>query len=232
EPGEQYVIGGDIGAGVGATPSVLTIVEKRTREKIGRFRTAGLDPTKFAECAVALAKWFNNAFLIWESNGMTGQLFGKRVVELGYRESYYRREERGLEHKIAKAIIPGWHNTPDNLDLLLGAYARALANSFFVNRSRESIDECRQYVWLPNNHVANATARGITDPATGGKNHGDEVIADALANKALGDEPEVRLRPEDEEAAILANPPEHSMAWRRKRWQEKQRAESDWGDSP
>src|SRR5262249_9039399 len=117
EPGEQYVIGGDIGAGVGATPSVLTIVEKRTREKIGRFRTAALDPTKFAECAVILAKWFNNAFLIWESNGMTGQLFGKRVVELGYREIYYRRDERGLDHKIAKAIIPGWHNTPDNLDL-------------------------------------------------------------------------------------------------------------------
>jgi hypothetical protein len=69
------------------------------------------------------------------------------------------------------------------------------------------------------------------DPATGGRNHGDEVIADALANKALGDEPEVKLRPEGEEAAILANPPEYTMAWRRKRWQERQREESEWGSS-
>jgi len=58
------------------------------------------------------------------------------------------------------------------------------------------------------------------------------VIADALANKALGDEPEVKLRPEDEEAAIMANPPEHSMAWRRKQRQLREREGSEWESSP
>jgi hypothetical protein len=228
EPGEQYVIGADIGSGVGATPSVLSIVEKRTREKIGELLTSQVDPSRFAEYAVALAIWFNNAFLIWESNGMTGQLFGKRVVGLGYRGIYYRREERGLSHKIAEQIIPGWHASPDNKDLVLGAYARALGNNFFVNRSKESIEECRQYVWTDSGHVENESLRGIDDPATGGRNHGDRVIADALANHALGAEPEVKPLPIDDEALIMADPPYMSMAWRRKQWLEKNRQTSDW----
>ena len=69
-----------------------------------------------------------------------------------------------------------------------------MASGAFMNRSRDAIHECRQYVWLPNNHVENEHARGITDPATGGKNHGDRVVADALANKALGPEPEFKDR--------------------------------------
>jgi hypothetical protein len=69
------VIGGVIGAGVGATPSVFSIVEKRTREKIGELFTLGLDPVKFAEYAPALARFFNNAFLIWEIQRHGGAAF-------------------------------------------------------------------------------------------------------------------------------------------------------------
>jgi hypothetical protein len=229
---EQYVIGADIGSGVGATPSVLSIVEKRTREKVGEFVTTSVDPTRFAEYAVAIAIWFNQARLIWESNGMTGQLFGKRVVALGYREIYYRKEERGLSGKIAEQIIPGWHASPDNKDLVIGAYLRALGNEFFVNRCREAIDECTQYVWTEQGHVENGSLRGIDDPATGGRNHGDRVIADALANHLLGNEPEVKTSPIDQEALIMADPPPMSMAWRRKQWQERNRPMRDWESTP
>jgi hypothetical protein len=56
---------------------------------------------------------------------MAGWPFGKRVVDLGYREISYRREEKGLAKKLAEQATPGWHATPDNKDIVLGAYARA-----------------------------------------------------------------------------------------------------------
>lgn len=119
----------------------------------------------------------------------------RKTRALGYRNIYYRKDEQGLEGKLTKGIIPGWHATPENKDTVFGEYLRALASGSFMNRSREAIHECRQYVWLPNNHVENQYARGMTDPATGGRNHGDRVVADALANKALGPEPEFRDKP-------------------------------------
>src|SRR5262249_37471724 len=88
-----------------------------------------------------------------------------------------------------------------------------------------------QYVWTPNQHVENRHVRGMTDPATGGKNHGDRVIADALASFALGDEPEIALKPEDPEAQLMADPPFMSFAWRRKQWLEKQREAGEWETS-
>jgi hypothetical protein len=109
---DRFVVADDIGAGVGATPSVASVADRKTREKVAELVATGLYPDQFAELSVALARWFNDAFLIWESNGMTGQVFGNRVVALGYQNIYYRRDERGLEHKLAKGIVPGWHATP------------------------------------------------------------------------------------------------------------------------
>jgi hypothetical protein len=155
---DRFAVAADIGAGVRATPSVLCVADRRLRQKVAELSTDGLFPDKFAELCVAVCRFFNDAFLIWESNGMSGQVFGNRVVALGYQNIYYRRDKRGLKHKLAKGIVPGWHATPENKDAVLGEYLRALANGAFINRSRDAIHECCQYVWLPNNHVENEHA--------------------------------------------------------------------------
>jgi hypothetical protein len=135
---------------------------------------------------------------------------------------------------------------------VLGEYLRALANSMFINRSREAIEECRQYVYLPNNHVENQYARGITDGATGGRNHGDRVVADALANKALGPEPSLLAEQQQQENPYglpeadqfwvtkdgkrlpYKRPPEHTFAGRFRQWQDSEnpRPGKEWESSP
>jgi hypothetical protein len=229
---DRYGMGADISAGTGATNSCLSIVDRTTREKVGELARPDLDPSAFADLALAVATFFNEAYLIWEMNG-PGGTFGKRLTDQGYRNIYYRQEEMGLEHKLSKGLIPGWFASPGNKLLLFREYVRALSSGYFINRSRESVTECRQYVYLPNGSVGNARAQTATDPSGARQNHGDRPTADALANKTLGPETAVVVVARD-----LSNPytpPENapwgSLAWRRQKWLDEQQVlKGDWGE--
>jgi hypothetical protein len=230
EPSEQYIVGVDISAGTGATNSTLTIVERKTREKVGELASARLSPEKFAECACTLAWHFNEAFLIWELNGTAGGVFGKRVLDLGYRNLYYRRDEQGREHKLSKGLVPGWFSSPHNKALMLGKYRAALSEGTFTNRSRESLIECRLYHYMPNGTVENARARAFVDQSGAGQNHGDRVIADALANHALGVPPELE-KPHDDPNSLEGYAEPYSWKWRRQkaaREADEQRYDRSW----
>jgi hypothetical protein len=238
---ESFVIGADISTGTGATNSVLSIADRRTREKIGEIARTDMDPAAFAELAVATATYFNDAFLIWEMNG-PGGTFGKRVVDLGYRNIYYRQDEQGLEHKLSKGLVPGWYASRDNKLLLFREYIRSLNSGGFVNRSAASLKECREYRYLPTGGIGNARAAAIDDPSGARENHGDRPTADALANKALGDEPALDKKSEESIDNIPANPPEGSLAWRRMKaleqktsldsWESNQESLRGWNEIP
>ncbi len=226
-PNEQFVVGADISTGTGATNSVLSIADRRTREKIGEIARTDLDPVSFANLAVATCRYFNDAFLIWEMNG-PGGTFGKTVVDQGYRNIYYRQDEQGLEHKISKGLVPGWYASRDNKLLLFREYIRALNSGGFVNRSSLALKECREYRYLPTGGVGNARAYEIDDPSGARENHGDRPTADALANKGLGAEPSVEEIGKEDPEKIPANPPEWSIAWRRMKALEEKKALDSW----
>lgn len=226
---ERYVIGCDISAGTGATNSVLSVADRRTREKVGEFASPRSGPTEFAALAVLAAKFFNDAFMIWEQNG-PGVAFGKRVIDLGYRNIYYRQDEQGLERKISASMVPGFHSSPANKQLVLREYAAALSNDTFVNRSSAALDECRDYVYLATGEVDNARKATVSDPSGARSNHGDRVIADALANKALGQPVEVMRQLDENEALTPVGP--YSPLARRKQWQDMERGRSGWESSP
>lgn len=179
---ETFVVGVDVASGTGATNSVLSIVERRTGEKVAELATPHLSPDRMADLAVGVARWFNDAFLIWEVNG-PGGIFGQRVMDLGYRNVYYRTDEQSLV-KTTKPI-PGWHASNQSRRTLFGTYLQALSGRTFINRSRTALEELRQYVYLPNGSVANSIAQTNTDPSGAGQNHGDRVAADALACQGL-----------------------------------------------
>lgn len=237
--GDEFVVGADVSAGTGATNSVLSVACRRTREKVVEIARADLSPDKFAELAVAVCQWLGGAFLIWELNG-PGGTFGKRVLDLGYRNIYFKQDEQGMAHALSKNLIPGWYASTSNKLQLFGEYVRALANRFYVNRSRDALQECRQYVYLPNGSIGNARAQAIADPSGARENHGDRPTADALANKALGAEPKVEKKEIGDPNDIPANPPMGSLAWRRQKakdqetdqasegWETKQEAIQGW----
>jgi hypothetical protein len=178
----KYVFGVDVSQGTGASASVISIGDKTTREKIGEFATAHMRPDQFATYTVALARLFNDAFICYESNG-PGRPYGDRLIELGYRNLYYRRQETSLSHKVTD--VPGWAPTKEGKEALLHEYYGALKTREFINRSRDALEECRCYIHAVGGGLVHIAAQHSDDPSGAKANHSDRCIADALLSRHI-----------------------------------------------
>ena len=183
--GRPYVIGVDAAAGTGASNSVVSIWDAKTAEKVGEYVDPNCKPERLAKLAISLCKWFDEAFLIWETNG-SGRAFGDAVIELGYCRYYSRAKNDDTGETGAKA---GWAPTRDNKYQLLSQYRGALADRTAFNRSEQAMAETLEYVFLGNNWVEHSSLNEVEDPSGARDQHGDRVIADALAVKVLDGQP-------------------------------------------
>lgn len=174
---QHFVIGIDISNGTGHSNSVITVARK-SGEKVAEFASSTVRPEQLASFTVAIARWFNNAWVCWEAQG-PGEPFGARVWEIGYRHVWFARNEQDLVKKRKQRA--GWYSNDALKYRLLMNYRRALATGQFVQRNKLSIDESRDYRHLPGGSVGHPHSINTDDPAGSGKNHGDRVIADALA---------------------------------------------------
>lgn len=221
-PPDVYGAGADISVGTGATPSCLTITNSKYL-KVLEYASPIILPYDFGTLAVATCRLFQNqdsegAKLAWEMQG-PGVHFMNRVIELGYRNVYRREKEFELDKKISDK--PGWYPSPDSTRGLLEQYRSSLSQREFINRSRIALEECLQFIYLPNGNVEHSNKASKDDPSGARVNHGDRVIADALSLKmvksfGLG-------TPEAQEARVIhAN----SLAGRRE-FRENKRREED-----
>lgn len=179
----NYFTGADIAGGTGASNSCLSVLDGKTGEKVLEFACARIMPNEFAQVAVAICEMFEGsngrpARLIWEQNG-PGRQFGQTVIELGFREVYYRTNETSLAKK--QTDTPGWVPTPENQLALVAEYRRALASGQLVDRSKASIDEARDYIHTKDGSVRHVNSTRNLDPSGAKKNHGDRVMATGLA---------------------------------------------------
>jgi hypothetical protein len=209
----KFVIGADVSAGTGASNSVASIVDVTTSEKIAVYRSPHIRPNPFADQVLALAKFFNNAFLVWDASGPTGRTFTMRVMQKAYGNVYYRRYEKKIGKKITDE--PGYYLNPEARTHVLENYRDAIGEGNFINRSRTGLKECLQFIVQPGGLVVHSDAASSQDPSGARLAHGDETIADALANHGLM-ERETMPRPEKPEV------PMGCLAWRmeQKRLQE------------
>lgn len=211
----QYVIGCDVATGKGgemSSNSVASIANRITGEKVGQFTTNKMLPPFFCDYSVALCRFFYDAFLIWEENGPGGE-FTAHLRDNGYRNVFYREDEESFVKK--KTRKPGWWSTKDTKRILLGKYAKDLLAKRFINHSAEAFKELAQYVHYPNGTIAHSRSLTTIDPTSSGENHGDIVIADAVANRGMAD---VAVVQEED----TREPPDHSFLGRRLRSQKKQ----------
>jgi hypothetical protein len=195
----------DIGLGTAgeySSNSVASFYRRSTGQLIAKFTCNDQSPTDFCRRVLALCVLFNNAYLGWESNG-PGGLFTSEVKKSGYRNVYY--SEKNWDKFIdEKGSSPGWHSNKDSKKILLEDYANALIDGKIENYCEEALDECGQYVHEPGGVIIHAKAKSQgkdkTDPTEAGENHGDHVIADALANFLIGDltKREIEKPPEKE----------------------------------
>ncbi len=208
-PDREYVVGADISTGTGYSNSVLTIGDKSTREKVGQMDSPTMSPEKLAVYAVALCRWLQTrdgvgAFLIWESNG-PGMIFGNKVIELGYRNIFYRSDEKKIGRK--QSDVPGWYSNKDSKKTLLAEYGAAIMNGDFVERCEYTVNECGEYVYGKGGVIEHARAMSCMDPSGARENHGDRVISSALCSRAM--------RNASVEKPVEQEIPVGSFQWRR-----------------
>lgn len=231
-PTGRYALTADVALGSGgasSSPSCLAGVNCLTGEKILEFSSATTPPTVFAELAVALCWLFKTesgagALLNWEANGV-GAAFGKRVQELNYGNTGMRETKpQVLNGKTSE--IPGWWSTPVTKKALLIEYKTALERGHFLNHSKEALLECLNFKNTDTGAVEHGSERN-PDPSATRENHGDLVIADALAYKMAkyqGMMTTVKKPVERREEAHIG-----TLEGRREWWRQRAREEAAWG---
>ena len=200
----EISLGADVSAGTGASNSALCAYDVVTNEKILEYASPYVRPEEFAKQAVAIATWLGGAYLIWESNG-PGRQFGSRVQELHYGNIYLRKREEKLSKKVTD--IPGWASTKEGKLDLVGEYRAAVEEGRCINRSRDAMEECLEYIYDPNGGVSHSRAANKEDASGAKFNHGDRVLADALAWRGVI---ERTKKPKKEKPTA----PIGSLAWR------------------
>lgn len=192
-PRAYYTVGCDVAAGVGKTPSTCCVYRAmpgKRAVKVAQYADRFITPDNFARLATSLCRHFKGptgegARLGWESAGPTGALFWQTVRDLGYRNVYVnRREDRMYKKGLTPSgeSKPGWYPSPASRLYLHGMYREALASGAVTNYSEDALRETMSYQYKPGaKDVFHPGCTNAFDASTAGDNHGDLVIADAIA---------------------------------------------------
>ncbi|HVL15835.1 MAG TPA: hypothetical protein VM529_24905 [Gemmata sp.] len=222
-PGE-YAMGADVAAGTGATPTCVSVCRVETGEKFAEWASPFVVPEDAGVMAAALGRVFRNAYFAWEQHG-PGLLFGKRVIESGYRRVYYNVND--FKEEVVVSDTPGWYPHPKSKRLLLEEYRSALASGQFVNYSGKALEETLKFVYTDRGNVEHGGEASRDDPSGARENHGDRVIADALAWKMAA---ELGAgRPSLADRAKKDEPGPNTLAGRRAMWEQERRRKESWG---
>lgn len=212
-PIARYAAGADISMGEGATPSCFSVVNADTGVKVLEYASATIKPDVFATYCVAMCRLLkdkddNPALFCWEAAG-PGQIFGKTVMDLGFRNVYYRTPE--FEMFADASTKPGWYPSNDGKKAILYEYREALFSRQMQNRSAAALDETLVFKYDESGNVVHPKeSKSKDDPSGAKQNHADRVIADALAWKMV-----LQLGAGVVEKPEEKPPPELSLAWRR-----------------
>lgn len=183
-PVGKYAGGGDISVGTGATPSVFSAGDAMTCKKVLEYVRSDYYPDKFALYVVALCwlmKDFDGkpALLAWESNG-PGLVFGKEVIQHGYKNIYWRVSDPLVPGIKKKAENAGVYMTPKMKRLTLDSYKIAIQSYELANYSEGAIGECSMYRYGKSRDTVEHPLEASDDPEVSRSNHGDIVIGDAI----------------------------------------------------
>ena len=193
-----YVVGCDLGAGTGATPSCLTVFDCERGVKVASYLHRWKDAKEMAWLAVSLCRLFKaengeSAWMGWEIPG-PGLTFGNEVLkEIGFRSIYWKHDV--FTDSARDTDTPGWFASPKTKVELHAQYHSALKTNLFTNYDRDALQETLSYVHMGGS-VEHPKAKKNNDQAAAGANHGDRVVADAIA-WLLARRKDVVRRPEE-----------------------------------
>ena len=164
-PHDRYVMGVDIGGGVGGDYSALSVVSVATRQPVYMERSNRVTPAQWAHRAVQVASRYNQALILAESNNH-GHAF---LLELQY--TRYRNQWRHPQTQKP------WTTT---LQSKLDAFD-TLREALSVIRMLDRV------TWLELRSLTIPVGKVAPEAPTGG--HDDAAVALALAYRCLRDIP-------------------------------------------
>ncbi|MBE3144999.1 MAG: hypothetical protein IMZ61_13940 [Planctomycetes bacterium] len=210
------VLGADVSAGTGASNSALSGVDRETGEKVMEFAECNMLAEDFGTYSVVVAKWLNQAYLIWDASGQSGRIYGNRVMDLKYNYVYWKTALNRITRKPSET--PGYYLNPGDKAEAFGRYRRALKDGTFIQRSYEANKECLYYVQIAGGKgIEHTTAIHCQDPTGARENHGDRCVADVMANYGLYVLKDGRIKP------IIETIPHFCYASRKQRYETKLR---------
>jgi hypothetical protein len=200
-PFGKYALGCDISQGTGGSYSSLSVCcvfDATTGEQVAEFTTRNMRPDKFADWTIALAKWFHDGKINFEAPG-PGIQFMNQVIYRGYGNVYLRRVKEVMATKVTKKI--GLYVQADDKVQLFGGggsghegFYGAVIDGKAVIRSDALVTECGEYLYKMRNGklIVVHSSDGSSSPGTKkkgsaamvaseGKDHGDRVVAAAIA---------------------------------------------------
>jgi hypothetical protein len=204
-PNHQYAVGVDVASGGGGafcSNSVIIVMDLQTKEQVAEYATNIEQPTTLADRAIAICKWFNNAYLGWEHGG-PGAQFTSQVIDQGYTNCYKRRTKDKSTKKVSEKL--GFVNKGDAREALFGDTERLIRQREVVVHSQPLVDEFAQYIRDGKKIIHSSNQ---SDDAT----HGDRVIAVGVAIQAMLDRP-THFRVGDKKA-IDTEPVPGTLAYR------------------
>lgn len=215
-PRAMYALAADIALGNAefGSNSVLTAVNRNTREQVLEYVTSTMEPGELAILAVAIARWLHGANLAWEANG-PGSPFGRKVLlHCKYTNVF---EEVRIDRKTRKkANKPGWFSTREKKEDLFSEFSSAVQLEELIIRSDGVGKEGGQYI--RKDGVITHVSAG-NDPS-----HGDRMIAIGVCWQSIMARPLAKI----DEDKPPAEPPAGSIAQREKldrafqEWKEEQ----------
>jgi hypothetical protein len=211
-PKHQYVVAADVGTGLGGSytsNSVACVLNLNTSEQVAEFASNTMPAADFADYCMAMAKWFYDAFLIWEHNG-PGASFTNRVKLQNYGNTYRRKSQ--FKNSVKYTNDLGWWTTRDTKESMFSAFYQAVKSGELTVRSDDMVKECAQYVRI-NGRISHVLAGTTEDQSSRGEAHGDRVIAACVGLQAAKERPLASQALAEE---TLDNPSRNTMAWREK----------------
>jgi hypothetical protein len=213
-PLHAYVVGCDVCTGLGGSytsNSTIVAIDSVTNEQVLEYTSNTVPPADFADLSIAVCKWLNDAYLVWEHNG-PGAGFTKRVIERGYPNVYHRTSLS--KRKRTKTKEMGWWTSADTKEVMFEALRMSIRSGALTVRSRELVAELGQYI-RKEQRIFNALSINASDDSRGAS-HGDRVIGLGVALMGLKDRPDLAVEQQQRKDRL---PPPNTMAAREAEYQ-------------
>jgi hypothetical protein len=227
-PYRRYVLAADIAAGGGGdytSNSVLIVVDLQTGEQVAEFASKNIEVNDFADFCMSVGKWFYDAFLAWEINGLGGK-FTTRVREKAYPDLFHR--EILWNDKVKRERKLGWYTGKETKQVMFGDLLTEVRQDKVIVRSREMSEEFSQYIRNDADGSKIEHQSAGDDPS-----HGDRVIALGVILQAMKQRPFIKEDETNPKDVGEGTPPLGTFAAREQEilaLEQKERGVDDWDD--